>query len=152
MTEKEVFLKEVLVPTLSKIDLDTKAVFGKMNVHQMIEHLTHSVKIASGKIIFENKQSDELTAKMYRFMMSEKPFRDNTPNSNLPNTPLAPTHENVADSLHELQVEIDNFFKEYEQPELRIGNPFFGELSKNEQVHLLNKHAMHHLRQFDSMP
>jgi hypothetical protein len=148
MKEKEVFLKEKFVAILANVDIQTQAVFGKMNVHQMIEHMSYSFQIANGNISVENKQSEELTAKMYRFMMSDKPFRDNTPNPNLSDEPLPPRFENVSDSLQDLQSEIDSFFSVFEKENVRIENPFFGNLNREEQIHLLHKHAQHHLRQF----
>lgn len=149
--DKEYFLKEEYVSRLKKIDLNTQAVFGKMNVAQMIEHMSHSFQIASGKIVFENKQRDELTAKMFRFMMSDKPFKDNTPNPNLPDNPAPLKFENIEDAYQDLQNEIDSFFEVYQKEELRISNAFFGDLNREEQIHLLHKHAQHHLRQFGAI-
>lgn len=152
LMNKEQFLKEEYVSQLKKIDKDTQAIFGKMNVSQMVEHMSHSFQIASGKIVFENKQPEELTAKMFRFMMSEKPFRDNTPNPNLPDDPAPLKFENIDEAYSDLQSEIDSFFEVYEQKNLRIGNAFFGNLNRAEQIHLLHKHAHHHLRQFGAEP
>jgi len=152
MQSKETFLKKEFLVLIKTIDRNRKPIFGKMNVHQMIEHMSHAFQIASGKLVFENKQRNELTAKMYQFMMSDKPFRDNTPNPNLADTPLPPRFMDVEDSLNDLKFEMDAFFIVYEQPELRVTNPFFGNLNKEEQVHLLHKHALHHLRQFGVLP
>jgi hypothetical protein len=35
---------------------------------------------------------------------------------------------------------------------LTTRNPFFGDLNFAENVHLLHKHALHHLRQFGVVP
>jgi len=149
---KENFLKNVFVKQLQQIRLDTQAVFGKMNVGQMIEHMSYAFQIASGKIVYENKQSEELTAKMYRFMMSDKPFKDNTPNPNLADEPLAVRFANIQDALDDLQEEINVFFQVFIEPDMRVENPFFGNLNREEQIQLLYKHALHHLRQFDALP
>lgn len=150
--DKEKFLKKDLVPLLSNINLDTPAVFGKMNVSQMIEHLSHAFQIASGKVVFENNQSDELTERMYRFMMSDKPFKDNTPNPNLSDEPIPLRFAKIQDALRNLQDEINDFFEVFDAPDVRVINPFFGNLNKVEQVQLLHKHAFHHLRQFGVIP
>lgn len=143
------FLRERFPAYLEALDPNTPAIFGKMNVHQMIEHMSHAFQIASGKVYFENKQSDEVTEKMYHFMMSDKPFRDNTPNPNLSDTPLPTRFNKVRGSLDNLEEEIEHFFSLFESEEgLQIESPFFGNLNFEEQVHLLHKHAVHHLRQF----
>ena len=82
-------------------------------------------------------------------MMSERPFRENTPNQLLPDVPPQARHSSMKDAVAELQSEIDDFFDVYaSQPQLRNVSPFFGNLNFEEQVHLLHKHAMHHARQF----
>jgi hypothetical protein len=137
------------VTTLSHLPLDTAPQFGKMNVHQMIEHMGYAFRQASGLIPLDPVNDEEVTAKMFRFMMSDKPFRDNTPNPYLPDDPAPPAHKEVGDSLAQLQHDIDVFIKTFEgQPDRRILNPFFGHLNFDEWVHLLHKHGHHHLRQF----
>jgi hypothetical protein len=55
----------------------------------------------------------------------------------------------VAESLTHLQIDIDYFISVFsDDSEKRILNPFFGNLNADEWIHLLHKHAMHHLRQF----
>jgi hypothetical protein len=86
---------------------------------------------------------------MQAFLQSDKPFKENTPNKLLPDEPAPAVHDNIQDSLNELQAEIEHFFKEYAQdPEKVVTNPFFGHLDYDMQVQLLYKHAWHHLRQF----
>jgi hypothetical protein len=134
---------------LSKIPLDTKPLFGKMNVHQMVEHMTLAMKQANGNILFINTQTAEENAIMYRFMMSNKPFRENTPNSYLPDYPLPIKFTRVEDSILELESEIKHFKAVFtQQPDKKIMNPFFGNLNFEEWSHLLNKHMLHHLKQF----
>lgn len=108
---------------LTNLNPNTPPLFGKMNVHQMIEHMTDSIAIASGRIIEPNHQTEEVTAKMKGFMMSDKPFRDNTPNPLLPDTPVAPRHAFIEDSIKELKLEIAAFidnFKDDVDKKLRI--------------------------------
>ncbi len=150
MTEQKMeFLSKKYIGILKNLPIDAQAVFGKMNVHQMIEHMAWSFKIANGKMVFESKQPPELTEKLHRFMMSDRPFADNTPNPNLPDNPAAPITNSLEIALAELENEIAYFIKVFgNDANLRIENPFFGYLNYDEQVHLLHKHALHHLRQF----
>lgn len=146
---KEQFLKEEFAKHLAQIPADSPALFGKMNVHQMIEHMGYAFKQASGSVPLEAIGDADTTEKMYRFMMSDKPFRDNTPNPYLPDTPAAPIANSIAESLVALQKDIENFFSTFkDDEEMIIPNPFFGNLNRTEWIHLLHKHAHHHLRQF----
>lgn len=143
------FLKNQFVNILASLNAETKPLFGKMNVHQMIEHMGYAFRQASGLIPLAPLNDEVTTAKMHQFMMSEKPFRDNTPNPYLPDTPEPATYETIEESLAHLQKDIDRFIHVFaEDTEKRVLNPFFGNLNVDEWTHLLHKHAMHHLRQF----
>ena len=147
--DKKKFLKEDFTKLLSVLQPDVKGKWGKMNAQQMVEHMSYSFRLGSGKHIEKPAYSPEITQKSYSFMMTEKPFRENTPNQLLPDVPLPAKHKSMADSLTELQSEIDYFFKVYsDNAGMRAINPFFGNLNFEEQVQLLHKHAMHHARQF----
>lgn len=147
--DKKKFLREDFVKFLSFLISEQKGKWGKMNAQQMVEHMSYSFRVASGKHPEKPFYNPEITLKSHNFMMTEKPFRENTPNQLLPEEPPAVKNKNMADAIAELQAEIDYFFKVYsENPELRIVNPFFGNLNFEEQVQLLHKHATHHVRQF----
>lgn len=147
--EKVAFLRYDLLKKLEAIDPSTQPLWGKMNVHQMIEHLSYSLREASGKTISKLETAEEHVPKMQAFLNSDKPFRENTPNKLLPDTPPSPKHASIKDSLDELQQELNHFFAVYEnEPGKKITNPFFGDLDYDMQVKLLYKHVLHHLRQF----
>jgi hypothetical protein len=143
------FLTDEFTIILSSMDPETPPVFGKMNFHQMVEHMSYAFRRASGLILLKSKQEEALTSKMYQFMMSDKPFKDNTPNSFLPNEPNPIKHKMINNSIAELQNDIDSFVNKFKNSDgLRIPNPFFGNLNFDEWTQLLHKHALHHLRQF----
>ena len=120
-----------------------------MNAQQMVEHMSYSFRVASGRHIEKPAHSPEITQKSYTFMMTEKPFRENTPNQLLSDAPYPWKNKNMADAISELQSEIDYFFRVYsENIGMRTVNPFFGNLNFEEQVQLLHKHATHQARQF----
>jgi len=147
--EKAAFLKEELTKKLSHIDPATKALWGKMNVPQMTEHMSEMFRLASGKILLGIETPEENIPKMQAFVQSDKPFRENTANKLLPDTPWPAKHTTIKESIEELQEEINHFFSVFEiEPEKIIPNPFFGNLNYELQVQLLYKHAQHHLRQF----
>lgn len=143
------FLKNDLVFHLKHLAPDASGQWGQMNGQQMVEHFTDMVQLASGKLQLPGKIPDEQVQKNYAFMMSEKPFRENTKNPLLPDTPAYTRNNTMQQAIEELQQALNYFFKLYETtPDLRIMNPIFGNLDYSEQVQLLHKHAMHHLKQF----
>jgi hypothetical protein len=143
------FLEREYLPLLRQLSPDTKPLFGKMNVQQMIEHMTDSIAIASERLSQPHQQSEELTEKMRNFMLSDKPFRENTPNAFLPDDPPMPRNATIEGSISALENEIHDFIQHFEnQAGKRVMNPFFGALNFDEWLHLFHKHALHHLRQF----
>jgi len=146
---KATFLRNDFVKLLATIDPVTKPLWGKMNPQQMIEHMSYAMRQASGKDPYTIVTAEEHLPKMQAFLMSEKPFRENTPNQLLPDEPAPAKHESMQDALNDLQAEIDHFFHVFgTDPQKTITIPFFGELNYDMQVQLLHKHAWHHLRQF----
>jgi hypothetical protein len=148
-TEKIQFLKETFLNMLKQLAPDAKGAWGMLNGLQMTEHFSDVFQLAAGKLKMPLQVPAEQLEKMRAFMLSDKPFRENTKNPNMPDTPAPPRHATMAAAIDELQNEIKDFFTAYESnPGKKEMNPFFGELDFTEQVHLLHKHALHHLRQF----
>jgi hypothetical protein len=149
LEQKAKFLKQEYTKILAGLDASAPGKWGKMNVQQMIEHMADYVRIASGKTPMTIVTPDENLPRMQGFLESEKPFRENTPNVLMPDTPEPVRHADKEAAIHELQQEIDHFFMAYERDGSRTTpNPFFGNLNFDQQVQLLYKHATHHLRQF----
>lgn len=153
--EKENFLRTRLVPMLQQLPADTPSRWGKMNVQQMIEHLAgDAFRTASGRLVFEKiLTAPEQLARMRAFMMSEKPFKENTANPLLGVDPIPLRFKTVQGAIGALQQELIHFFETFEKnPLLITRNPFFGDLNFDENVQLLYKHALHHLKQFGVEP
>lgn len=153
--EKENFLRTRLVRYMQQLDPATPPRWGKMNVQQMIEHYAgDAVRNASGRLKFDKIITPpEKLAAMREFMMSEKPFKENTKNPLLAEVP-APLHFNtVQAAIGALQQELIFFFEVFaKDQQLITRNPFFGDLNFEQNVQLLYKHAIHHLRQFGVEP
>lgn len=143
------FIKNEFVNALAEIAPDTKGLWGKMNVQQMIEHMSFSFRQANGKNKYSLLTPEENVPKMQAFMMSDKPFKENTPNPIIGNDTIREKNATVQDALQELQTEINDFFAVFDaQPDAVITNPFFGNLNYEMWVQLLYKHSLHHLKQF----
>jgi hypothetical protein len=153
ISSKADFLRSEYTQILLRLEVDTPRRWGKMNVQQMIEHMSDYVRIASGKTSMDIVTPEEKLPRMQGFLTSEKPFPENTPNALMPDEPAASRHPNTHDAVKELQQEIDDFFAAYAiDPNRQTPNPFFGMLDFEHQVQLLHKHATHHLRQFGVNP
>lgn len=153
--EKENFLRTRLVTCLQRLDPATPPRWGKMNVQQMIEHFAgDAVRNASGMLKYDTIiTSPEHLQRLREFLMSEKPFKENTKNPLMAEEPAPVQYKTVQAAIGALQQELIIFFEAYEkQPDLVVRNPFFGDLNFEQNVQLLYKHALHHLRQFGVEP
>jgi hypothetical protein len=153
--EKEFFLRTKLVGYLQQLDPATPPKWGKMNVQQMIEHYGgDGIRSASGRLKIEKIISPaENLKKMQEFLMSDKPFRENVKNPLLGEEPRPLRYKTVQAAIGALQLELIYFFEAFEKdPKLITRNPFFGDLNFEQNVQLLYKHALHHLRQFGVEP
>jgi hypothetical protein len=146
---KIIFLRETMPALLQKLQANQQGAWGKLNAQQMVEHFTDAVKLAYGHFLLPAVSEGEQLQKMYNFMMSDTPFRENTVNPYMGKEPAPLRKATMQDAITSLQNALQRFFEYYEQhPGSKTLNPFFGELNVEEQVHLLHKHAQHHLRQF----
>jgi hypothetical protein len=153
--EKENFLRTKLVTYLQRLNPATPAHWGKMNVQQMIEHYAgDAVRNASGRLKIDHiMTAPENLGRMREFMMSNKPFKENTKNPLMGEEPAPLRYKTVQAAIGALQQELIYFFEAFEKdPELITRNPFFGDLNFEQNVQLLYKHALHHLRQFGVEP
>ena len=152
---KEDFLRTKLVSCLQRLDPATPSRWGKMSVQQMIEHFSgDAVRNANGRLKIDKLVTPpENLEKMREFMMSERPFKENTKNPLMTENPLPLRYKTVQAAIGALQQELIFFFEAFaNDPNLVTRNPFFGDLNFEQNVQLLHKHALHHLRQFGVEP
>lgn len=148
------FLRSRFVSLLETLPTGTQPAWGKMTVQQMIEHFADAVRIASGVAVHTDVVTPaENLDRVRAFLESEKPFRENTRNPLLSETPAPVRNRSKEEAVKELQQELETFFQVFEKNNLQTTrNPFFGDLSFEQNVQLLYKHALHHLRQFGVVP
>ena len=144
------FLHEAFVPLLQTIPSTTAPLWGKMNLQQMIEHFGDAVRMSSGRLPAPRLLTpEESLPKMQAFMFSDKPFKENTANPLMPETPAPVRFISIEAAINELDAQLDHFFAVFKaNPSFSTLNPFFGVLDYEGNVQLLYKHAVHHLRQF----
>ncbi len=147
--EKENFLRTKFISLLQKLEPTTPPRWGRMNVQQMIEHFSDSVMSASGKIKLPIVTLPDKLPRFREFLMSEKPFKENTKNPVLGEEPAPLKKHTKEAAIGKLQEELIHFFETFDKhPGLKTTNPIFGELDFDLNIQLLHKHALHHLKQF----
>jgi hypothetical protein len=153
--EKENFLRTKLVRYLQQLDPATPPRWGKMTVQQMIEHLGgEAIRNANGRLKIDTILTPpENLPRMREFMMSDKPFKENTKNPLMGEEPGPLRYKTVQAAIGALQQELIYFFEAFEiDHQFVTRNPFYGDLTFEQSVQLLYKHALHHLRQFGVEP
>jgi hypothetical protein len=140
---------ETILPILDKLSPTQKALWGKMSAQRMVEHLTDSIKVATG----ENRQNllieEEKIPRMIAFLESDKEMALNI------QVPFAREDEKLRNE--EIELAIDEFvetfiyFEElYQQnSELKQVHPYYGALNYVQWQRLNSKHLTHHFKQFD---
>jgi hypothetical protein len=148
--DKEKFLSEDFFRLLQTIDPNALPLWGKMNLQQMVEHLSDSVAIANGKIKHETIITPEDRVPLLQgFLASDKEFRPETKNVMMGDEPLPMRNSSLAAAIAELQSEVTAFSNYFAaNPGSRIRNPIFGDLDYTQWTQLLYKHFLHHLKQF----
>ncbi|MFN5182619.1 MAG: hypothetical protein ACK5D5_06310 [Bacteroidota bacterium] len=147
--DHETFFRDRYLTALNLIPLDRKSNWGFLSLQGMIEHMTDSIGIGWKRIHFPVQYSEDIVAKSKTFMLSDKPFKPGTKNSLMSETPHPLRCSDLDAAKRELKLEIENFLEFWKNhPKEKVTNPFFGELNYNEWLHLLHKHAIHHLKQF----
>ena len=147
----EQFLKKDLLSILKQLKPDQKAVWGKMDAQQMVEHLRDVCKVANGKIVLPLYNNDPAQlAKARAFLMSDLPFQENLRVPVMPEEPRAHKYAGMEEAIAKTMEELGEVFKVYaDDPHLVLMHPMFGALNYTEQLHYLEKHIRHHLRQFE---
>ena len=147
--DKAAFLRTEFPSLLAQLTSNAERKWGKMDAQQMVEHMSYAMRQANGKDEYELITPEEHVPKMQAFLMSDKPFKENTSNVLIGEDTVPNDRANIADAITELREEINYFFEVFDKdPNRKVMNPFFGELSYEMCVKLLYKHAWHHLNQF----
>ena len=151
LKDKEQFIKETFLALLQQANSGTASKWGKMDFQQMLEHVADFFQVSTQKQHYPFVSPPEHMPKLKEFLMSDKPFRENTkaPTSIIGEEPLPYRYASVDEAMQEVIAEVNYFFQLYaDEPEITAVHPVFGELNYEEWVRLHYKHVTHHLRQF----
>ena len=143
--DKEQNLK--LQERLQKLNPESKPLWGKMNVCQMVKHCQKPLEVAEGKI----KLKKSLLGLLFGKIAKKNFLKPGELRKNMPTVPSFKIQETPDfDSEWLSLVSIVKSFGE-KGPEViaEKEHPFFGELTDEEWGALQYKHLDHHLKQFD---
>lgn len=139
---------EVLLPLFEKLEADQMPLWGTMKAQRMIEHLSDTLRIASGEEVYPLEIPEDRVEKMVAFLDTDKPMARNLQVTFAPeNKPLR--HE-------ELELAIDEYVERWidlealysVNPTLKNSHPYYGDLNFEQWKRLHSKHLTHHFEQF----
>ena len=135
-----------MIDRINKLTPDTKSLWGKMTVAQMLAHMQPPLKIALGEQNLKKGLMGFLFGRMAKKqMVTETPFK-----KNLPTAPsfIVKDTKNFEEEKNRVIDLVNRFSKEPRQDLDTRVHPFFGKLTADELNILHWKHLDHHLRQF----
>jgi predicted transcriptional regulator len=133
---------------LSQLTATTKPTWGTMTAQRMVEHLTDTLRIATGKNPQQLAIPEEKLPSMLRFLESDKEMA--------PNIAVDFATPDMKERNEELELAIDEFVDEWlafeelfsEQANHTAIHPFYGPLNGEQWMRLSQKHHTHHFKQF----
>ena len=139
-------LREQLIDRINNLNENSTALWGKMNLYQMLKHCRIYEEMMLGKNRYQRVFLGKLFGKMAlkEFTQDESPIRQKTPTL---------SQLKIKEKSGDIESERNKWIallNEYaSSSETEITHPFFGKLSQAQIGQLVYKHTDHHLRQFN---
>ena len=138
--------REVLIGRIGALSASDRALWGKMNVGQMVRHLVLSQEwFLEGRRLKGNLLGRLIGAMIFTKVMKEERMRKNTPT--LPELMVADTDIDLSRERQVLMGLVRRYGM-YEYPAGGFIHPFFGRMTREQIGGFVYKHLDHHLRQF----
>ena len=139
---------ETLLPLFEKLKEDQMPLWGTMKAQRMIEHLSDTLRIASGEKVFPMEVPEDKLEKMVAFLDTDKPMARNLS--------VSFAAENAALRHDEIELAIDEYVEIWidlealysVNPQLTNAHPYYGPLNFEQWKRLHSKHLTHHFEQF----
>ncbi|MEN2284300.1 hypothetical protein AAGF08_19305 [Algoriphagus sp. SE2] len=136
---------------LKRLNEETQAKFGIMSPQHMVEHLTITVKLSSGRISYPPfSPNEKQLAQKETLIYTEIEFPKGIKAPGLGDN-LMPLKNKTLDQAKEQLINSLNAYEEYfkENPDARTIHPRFGLLTFKEWELFHPKHFKHHFSQFN---
>ncbi|HVS92147.1 MAG TPA: DUF1569 domain-containing protein [Mucilaginibacter sp.] len=138
--------RDELIERIGTLTENSKALWGKMNVDQMIKHCTLYEEMATGKVKYKRAFIGRLFGKiaLKQVLKDDAPLARNTPT--LPELRIKESGDFSSEKAKWISL-----IGEYEHfTNTGFIHPFFGKMTKEQIGFMSYKHTDHHLRQFNS--
>jgi hypothetical protein len=137
--------REELISRIHKLQPGQPALWGKMNVFQMVRHGILCDDFLLGKIKVKRVFIGRIIGRalLKKVLKDDKPFRRNTPTA-----PVLITLDYTGDFEADKQAWIEQVREYTNYANHSFVHPFFGPMTKEQVGLFAYKHADHHLRQF----
>jgi hypothetical protein len=135
-----------IIERMSALHADTKPLWGKMSVSQMVAHCEVGAELALGDKKLKKSFMGFLFGKIAKKqMLQPKPFK-----KSLPTAPefLVKDEKKLDEEKQKLELLIRRFVASDKEVVAEQVHPFFGKMSSEEWGILNYKHLDHHFRQF----
>ncbi len=135
-----------MVGRIGSLTSDTKPLWGKMRVAQMLAHCQKPLHVALG----EKNLKGGLMAFLFGKIAKKQLLKDTPFKKNLPTAPafIVKSEKNFSEEKNKQADMVQRFGKNDPEEIAKRPHPFFGKLTAEEWNLLQYKHLDHHLRQF----
>ncbi len=137
---------QTMIARINKLTPDTKPLWGKMTVAQMLAHSQTTIEVALG----ERALKGGLMAFLFGKMAKKKLVKDEAFKKNLPTAPgfIIKGERNFNEEKEKLIALVQRLGNSDPEEIAKKPHPFFGKLTASEWNILQSKHLDHHLMQF----
>lgn len=139
--------REELIARINALDESCTAVWGRMNVYQMVNHCRtwEAWILGKDKPVYRQEFIGKIFGRFaLKRMLNEKPFDRNVPTSK---PFIIKETSGDLDSCKQQWIALLHEYGQYSNP--GFIHDFFGKMTKEEVGVLAYKHSDHHLRQFN---
>ena len=133
---------------LSALQPETPALWGRMNAHNMIEHLVEAVEYTNGKRVADLRFPPDKANKQKQYLVHSDFVIPNGVTGYLPDATKTKRFNDLATAILELNNELDAF-EHFFKIEGTMATHFeFGPMNYKEWITWHGKHFTHHFNQF----
>ncbi|MDG1334044.1 MAG: DUF1569 domain-containing protein [Crocinitomicaceae bacterium] len=140
---------ETFLGKINNLSADTCAEWGVMSAQQMIEHLSNTIDLSTGKIKGVLSIPEDKVERALTYLHSEKPFPKGVKVAYAPEKPKL-RNEDLETAIDELTMKWIAFEEYYhDNPEAENMHPVYGVLGYEGWLRIHSKHFTHHFLQFN---
>ena len=137
-------VKQDIIARINKLTPESKALWGKMNVGQMLAHLQVPIGVADGTQKLKRTIFGRIVGPMVKSIIyNDKPFKRSLPTD--PSFVMIGNEKDFETEKEKLLIIVSNFT---EASIVNETHTFFGKLTKEQWSKGTWKHLDHHLQQF----